>query len=119
MASKKLPKKKARVPSRKLIDYAAGILGRDCRAIIGGTVTNFKALFDEERVVETADDGEVLVRITTLHIKRDIADCLDFNLPITVDVGEPEERDYVIRDVKPTSNGDYSNVEIAEITAGE
>lgn len=119
MAPRKLPKKKVRVPSRKLIDYVAGIMGRNCRATIGGTVTNFKALFDEERVVETADDGEVLVRITTLHVRRDIADCLNFNLPITVDVGEPEEKDYRIRDIKPTSNGDYSNVEIAAITKGE
>ena len=119
MAQKKVPKRKVRVPSRKLIDYAAGVLGRNCRASLGGTVTNFKALFSEERVVETAEDGEVLVRVTTLQVQRDIADCLNFNLPITVDVGEPEEKDYRIRDIKPTSNGDFSDVEIALITDGE
>ena len=112
-------KRKPRYPSRTNIDYIAGITGRACCATIGGTVTNFKALFSEERVVETALDGEVLVAITALHIKREIADCLNFNLPVTVDVGEPEEKSYRIRDIKPTSNGDYSEVQIAEVTSGE
>lgn len=114
----KAQKRKVRFPDRDNIDYLAGIIGRDCSAVIGGTPTTFKALFTEERVVETAHDGEVLVRQTTLQVKRQIADCLDFNLPITVDVGEPEEKKYRIRDIKPTSNGDFSDVELApEVTS--
>ncbi len=115
----KASKRKTRFPSRANIDYLSGIVGRDCCATIGGSVTNFKALFSEERTVETADDGEILVKVTTLQVKRNIADCLNRNLPITVDVGEPEQKDYRIRDIKPTSNGDFSDVEIAEVTSAE
>jgi hypothetical protein len=83
-------KKKKTNPFKAGIAHMLKVGGVDCVANIGGTPTTFQGFYDEITNLETDGGGEVLVRETTLIVKRSIA--LSLNRNGTVDVNAERDR---------------------------
>lgn len=108
-----MAKRKKKNPFKAGIDYMLKVAGVDCMANIGGTPTTFKGIYDEQANVETDGGGEVLVRETTLTIKRSIGLSLDRNGIIDVTVEkEQDPLRYRISDIIETGDGSFVELKL-------
>lgn len=112
MSRKKTTRKKN--PFKAGIDHMLNVAGVECSATIGGVPTTFIGIFDELSNIEIDGGAEVLVRETTLTVKRSIAETLDRNLPIEVRVEvENDPLKYRIRDIQQTGDGSFVELKLA------
>ena len=110
MAKKRVKKN----PFQAGTNHMLKVAGVTCSAVIGGQPTTFKGIFDEQAQVEVDGGSEVLINETTLTVKRSIANDINRNLPLDVEVvpGESPSR-YVITDIQQTGDGQFVALKLA------
>lgn len=109
-----MAKKRAKKnPFKAGLDHMLRVSGVDCQANIGGMPTTFKGIFDELATVEVDGGQEVLIRESTLTVKRSMALSLNRNLPIDVRVEKDKDPlRWVISDIIETGDGTFVELKL-------
>lgn len=109
-----MPKKRTKKnPFKAGVDHMLRVGGVMCKGDIGGTPTTFKGLFDEQATTEVDGGADVLVRETTLTVKRSIGTVLNRAMPLEVEVERGKDPLlFVIGDIQETGDGTFVELKL-------